>query len=339
MSGNVRPGQSATGIVIKPSRLTGSIPVIATLLIAGLGVAAPTSAARATDCLAAPNSPAPEGRWWYYRLDRPTQRKCWHLRSLGKPAQQTTERAATGSASTVRSRSAQSDPIRSTDRAPKSTTHKDTTPSSKTAPVGSIEQEVPAPQVSPLMQTTSPTKIPAPTAPPLTSTSSEPIVEQNAHEEITTQSIPERPVQETSAPSQPNTEAAAPGEAAGVASPDAVPRIEALDPTSVEPATTSAINCLGAAPGKPVCVDRNTLAAMLLAGLLTSDPELAATPGCQTLPSDAKLELLERQPGVFPFMRMIKVKVTSPTKLDLTVGFTIEMGPLGNEGFSSKAPQ
>jgi hypothetical protein len=41
-----------------------------------------------------------------------------------------------------------------------------------------------------------------------------------------------------------------------------------------------------------------------------------------------KLELLERYPGVFPFMRMIKVKVTSPTKPDLTVGFTIEMGPL-----------
>jgi hypothetical protein len=235
---SVRPGQSAAGNVIKPSRLTGSIPVIATLLIAGLGVAAPTSTARAKDCLAAPNSPAPEGRWWYYRLDWPTQRKCWYLRSLGKPAQQTTEGAATHSASPVHSRSATSDPIRPTDRAPKSTTHDDTTPSSpdsKTAPVGSIEQEVPAPQVSPLVQTTAPTApttTPAPTAPPLTSTSSEPIVEQNAHEEITTQSIPERPVQETSAPSQTNAEAAAPGEA-GMASPDAVPRIEAVESNAV----------------------------------------------------------------------------------------------------------
>ena len=88
---SVRPGQSAAGIVIKPSRLTGSIPVIATLLVAGLGLAAPTSTARAKDCLAAPNSPAPEGTWWYYRLEWPTQRKCWYLRSLGKPAQQTIE--------------------------------------------------------------------------------------------------------------------------------------------------------------------------------------------------------------------------------------------------------
>ena len=194
--------------MIRPSRLTGSFPVIATLLIAGPGVAAPTGTARAEDCLAGPNSPAPEGRWWYYRLDWPTQRKCWYLRSLGKPAQQSTEGAATGPASPVRSRSAPSDPIRSTDRVPKLATHNDTTPSSpdsKTAPVGSIEQEVPAPQVSPLMQTTAPTTTPAPTAPRITSTSSEPIVEQNAHEEITTQSIPERAVQETSAPSQTNT--------------------------------------------------------------------------------------------------------------------------------------
>ena len=84
---------------------------------------------------------------------------------------------------------------------------------------------------------------------------------------------------------------------------------------------------------------RDTLAAMLIAGLLASDPAQAATPGCQTLPSDAKLELLERHPGVFPFMRMIKVKVTSPTKPDLTVGFTIEMGPLLKDRSSLKAPQ
>jgi hypothetical protein len=83
------------------------------------------------------------------------------------------------------------------------------------------------------MQNTAPTTTPAPTAPPLTSTSSEPIVEQNAHEEITTQSIPERPVQETSAPSQTSTEMAAPREAAGVASPDAAPKIEALESNAV----------------------------------------------------------------------------------------------------------
>src|SRR5262249_40849822 len=59
---SIRLKESTAGMVNKPSRLTGSIPAIATLLIAGLGVAAPISAARAKDCLAAPNSPAPEGR-------------------------------------------------------------------------------------------------------------------------------------------------------------------------------------------------------------------------------------------------------------------------------------
>ena len=115
---------------------------------------------------------------------------------------------------------------------------------------------------------------------------------------------------------------------------------DAISPsTPVDPATTSAINLLSAAPGQPLCESRDTLAAMLIAGLLASNPAQADTPGCQTLPSDAKLELLERHPGVFPFMRMIKVKVTPSTKPDLTVGFTIEMGPLPNDRSSLKAPQ
>ena len=88
-------------------------------------------------------------------------------------------------------------------------------------------------------------------------------------------------------------------------------------PASNEPATTSAINRLSVAAGQPVCVDRDALAAVLAAVLLTSNPAEVAT-NCQTLPSDARLEILERHPGVFPFMRMIKVKVTAPTKLNLS---------------------
>src|SRR6516225_9695350 len=77
------------------SGITGSIPFIATLLIVGLGVSAPTSTARAKDCLAAPNSPAPEGSWWYYRLDWPTQRKCWYLRAPDRSLRRGTATAAT----------------------------------------------------------------------------------------------------------------------------------------------------------------------------------------------------------------------------------------------------
>jgi hypothetical protein len=102
---------------------------------------------------------------------------------------------------------------------------------------------------------------------------------------------------------------------------------EALySPTQHDPATTSSIDRLSFAHDQPLCKDRDALAAMILAGLLTSNPSQAATPGCQAIPDDAKLELLERSPSVFPFMRMIKVKVTSPTQPDLSSGFTIEMG-------------
>jgi hypothetical protein len=104
-------------------------------------------------------------------------------------------------------------------------------------------------------------------------------------------------------------------------------------------ATTAAINRLNVGSGRPLCADRDALAGMLIAGLLTADPARAATPGCQTLPADAKLQIVERYPGVFSFMRMVGVKVMSPTRPDLTVGFTIEIDSLATEGSALKAPQ
>jgi hypothetical protein len=125
----------------------------------------------------------------------------------------------------------------------------------------------------------------------------------------------------------------APGKG-GSAPPNAVPR-SAPD----EPETTSSIIRQRAASDRPLCVDRDALAGMFVAGLLTSDPALAATRGCQTLPSDAKLKIVERYPTVFSFMRVIAVKVTSPTRPDLTTGFTIEVDSVANDGPSLKAPQ
>jgi hypothetical protein len=104
-------------------------------------------------------------------------------------------------------------------------------------------------------------------------------------------------------------------------------------------ATTSAINRVNVDSSRPLCVDRDALAGMLIAGLLTTDPARAATPGCQPLPADARLQIVQRYPGVFNFMRMVGVKVMSPTRPDLTVGFTIEIDSLATEGSSPKAPQ
>jgi hypothetical protein len=101
---------------------------------------------------------------------------------------------------------------------------------------------------------------------------------------------------------------------------------EGLSPTRNDPATTSSMDRLTFARDQPLCEDRDALVAMIVAGLLTSDPSQALTSGCQSIPDDAKLELLERSPSAFPFLRTIRVKVTSPTQPDLTSGFTIEMG-------------
>ena len=105
------------------------------------------------------------------------------------------------------------------------------------------------------------------------------------------------------------------------------------------PASTAVVSRPNDDSGRPLCVDRDALAGMLVAGLLTADPARAATPGCQTLPADAKLQILQRYPGVFPFIRMVGVKVISPTRPDLTVGFTLEVDAPTGEGSPPKPPQ
>jgi hypothetical protein len=40
------------------------------------------------DCIEAPNSQAPQGSHWYYRLDRVNKRKCWYLAPERKRVQQ-----------------------------------------------------------------------------------------------------------------------------------------------------------------------------------------------------------------------------------------------------------
>ena len=69
--------------------LTSVAFVLLTIIsgISGVMTTVPFDLARASDCLAAPNSPAPKGSHWYYRLNRETQQKCWHVRSSEKQPQ------------------------------------------------------------------------------------------------------------------------------------------------------------------------------------------------------------------------------------------------------------
>ena len=93
-----------------------------------------------------------------------------------------------------------------------------------------------------------------------------------------------------------------------------------------DPASTSSINHLRTVPGQPVCVDQDSLAAALVAGVLASDPAQATTTGCQTLPDDAEVDVIQQFPSGFQFLRIVKVKVTSHVQPEPSVGYTIEIG-------------
>jgi hypothetical protein len=67
------------------SKQLGSIALVAASLLAG-GLQANT--ARADECLAAPNSRAPQGSHWHYRTDKTSHQKCWYLRSQDQATQQ-----------------------------------------------------------------------------------------------------------------------------------------------------------------------------------------------------------------------------------------------------------
>src|SRR3954447_19418057 len=72
----------------------GLRPAIAALTFAASAIAlAPASyAAPAETCLGAPKGVAPQGSHWYYRIDRPSSRRCWYLAEKG---QKVARRAAT----------------------------------------------------------------------------------------------------------------------------------------------------------------------------------------------------------------------------------------------------
>ena len=60
-------------------------------------------------------------------------------------------------------------------------------------------------------------------------------------------------------------------------------------------------------------MDRDTLAAMLAASALASSPAEATTNGCQAIPEDAKVELLERYPNGLRFLR-VQVRLTAASR-------------------------
>jgi hypothetical protein len=56
------------------------------VLVTGGIILNPTPLLAADECLAAPNAAAPAGSHWFYRLEHPTERKCWYVREQRQEA-------------------------------------------------------------------------------------------------------------------------------------------------------------------------------------------------------------------------------------------------------------
>src|SRR5215472_3177157 len=80
---------TAGAVMNLPNRLKSLAAVILMILFTEIFFAGGASHA-ADDCLSKPNTAAPQGSHWYYRLDRTTHRECWYLGPGGRkgPPQQ-----------------------------------------------------------------------------------------------------------------------------------------------------------------------------------------------------------------------------------------------------------
>lgn len=87
------------------NRMTWAASCIAVVIIAASGLtsghaqtaAQPKAQAKADECLSRPGATAPKGSHWFYRIERPSQRRCWYLGPANQKvrAERTTsERAA-----------------------------------------------------------------------------------------------------------------------------------------------------------------------------------------------------------------------------------------------------
>ena len=130
-----------------------------------------------------------------------------------------------------------------------------------------------------------------------------------------------------------------------------VPKVKSEDPQPVplgslqtasdDRASTSSIDRLNVATGQPVCVDQDALSAAFVAAVVIGTrPEQIARYGCHIIPKDAQVEILQRFPSGFQFLRLVKVNVTSPSQPVSTVGrsrygVSAKKRPQGRPGPSS----
>jgi hypothetical protein len=72
-----------------------AVSAVAVLAAVSLPMLTPDAAANAADpCLTAPNRQAPQGSHWYYRIERPSMRKCWRLVQKDRKEERAAKQAA-----------------------------------------------------------------------------------------------------------------------------------------------------------------------------------------------------------------------------------------------------
>ncbi|MGO9546525.1 MAG: hypothetical protein ACLPPF_17235 [Rhodomicrobium sp.] len=89
--------------------------------------------------------------------------------------------------------------------------------------------------------------------------------------------------------------------------------------------TPSVAEQINVAPGQPLCIDQDSLLAILMVAVLKGPEAAASIKGCEVIAPGSKAELIERYPSGSPLGRVIKVKVTSPKNPGAITGYTIEL--------------
>jgi hypothetical protein len=77
-------------------------------------------------------------------------------------------------------------------------------------------------------------------------------------------------------------------------------------------------------PGQRLCSDQDGLLTLIIAGIHRDPAAMNAAPGCRVIPAGSTAEVIERLPSGADFMRVVEVKVTSPS-MKATAGLTIEI--------------
>jgi len=65
-------------------------------------------------------------------------------------------------------------------------------------------------------------------------------------------------------------------------------------------------------PGQPLCSDQDSLLVVVIASIHGDLDAMNAVTGCHVIPAGSTAEVIERLPSGADFMRVVKVKVTSP---------------------------